>query len=116
MFLRDSSLELFSHITSTFIIMGKLTSVSGGSLLKTRKQQKYTNQEKLQLADTVAKKRVIDEGMGVRGFCQNLVNYIKMFVFSKGFGSRTISKKKSFSSTYESYFQLELPIHYHKFF
>ena len=80
-------------IAGTVTIMGKLTSVSGVSLLKTRKQQKYTNQEKLQLADTVAKKRVIDEGMGVRGFCQNLVNYIKMFIFSKDFGSRTISKK-----------------------
>ena len=93
MFLHDSSLELFSHIAGTVTIMGKLTSVSGVSLLKTRKQQKYTNQEKLQLADAVAKKRVINEGMGVRGFCQNLVNYIKMFIFSKDFGSRTISKK-----------------------
>ena len=80
-------------IAGTVTIMGKLTSVSGVSLLKTKKQQKYTNQEKLQLADTAAKKRVIDEGMGVRGFCQNLVNYIKMFIFSKDFGSRTISKK-----------------------
>ena len=93
MFLRDSSLELFSHIAGTVIIMGKRTSLSGGSLVKTRKQQKYANQEKLQLADTASKKRVIDEGMGVRGFCQNLVNYIKMFIFSKDFGSRTISKK-----------------------
>ena len=41
MFLHDSSLELFSHIAGTVTIMGKLTSVSGVSLLKTKKQQKY---------------------------------------------------------------------------
>ena len=68
MFLCDSSLELLPHIAGTVVIMGRLTSMSGGSLFKTRKQQKYTNQEKLQLADTVVKKKVVGEGMGVPGF------------------------------------------------
>ena len=32
------------------------------------KATEVTNQEKLKLADTVAKKKVVTEGMGVRGF------------------------------------------------
>ena len=47
--------------------------MSDWSLFKTRNQQKYTNQEKLQLADTVAKKKVVGEGMGVPGF----VDFVK---------------------------------------
>ena len=71
------------------------------------KATEVTNQEKLKLADTVAKKKVVTEGMGVRGFVV-LVKILKIHqgvCFSKNVGSRTIPEEKYFFKSFINFFK-----------